>query len=79
MNAINLLSEFLGQELRESAKARIQWWRKTQQRNKSAAVFTHVLLQKYTRTRTLITLLWYSEFEALTAPQPTPSMTMNNP
>lgn len=77
MNAINLLSQFLGQELRESAKARIQWWRKTQQRNKSAAVFTHVLLQKYTRT--LITLLWYSEFEALTAPQPTPSMTMNNP
>ena len=77
MNAINLLSEFLGQELRESAKARIQWWRKTQQRNKSAAVFTHVLLQKYTRT--LIALLWYSEFEALTAPQPTPSMTMNNP
>ena len=74
MNAINLLSEFLGQELRESAKARIQWWRKTQQRNKSAAVFTHVLLQKYH-----ITLLWYSEFEALTAPQPTPSMTMNNP
>ena len=74
MNAINLLSEFLGQELRESAKARIQWWRKTQQRNKSAAVFTHVLLQKYP-----ITLLWYSEFEALTAPQPTPSMTMNNP